>query len=141
MVIASGRENNPIKRFIEGAKATWFLSTADSVQARKSWIAGALDHKGVITIDPGAEKALNKGNSLLPAGVTAIEGLFNRGDVVKIQNQNGDQIAVGMSAFASEDAAKIIGRQSSELEALLGFSGRSEMVHRDDMALTMQDKN
>ena len=136
MVIASGTDNNPIRSFIEGGRATWFISDTDPIQARKAWIAGALDYKGIITIDPGAEKALNAGNSLLPAGVTKIEGNFIRGDLVLIKNQQDEQIALGMSAFTSEDAAKIIGKQSRELEAILGYSGRSEVVHRDDMALT-----
>lgn len=140
MVITSGKELNPLRHFQESAKATWFISKADPIQARKAWIAGSLDHKGTITIDPGAEKALNKGNSLLPAGVTAIDGEFIRGDLVLIKNQAGEQLAHGMSAFTNVDAAKIIGKKSNELEAILGFSGRGELVHRDDMALIKQNQ-
>ena len=136
MVITSGKGANPITAFLNGGKASWFLSSADPVQSRKSWIRGSLDIKGTITIDKGAETALKAGKSLLPAGVTAITGTFNRGDIIAIKTETDDDIAVGMSSYTSEDADKIIGKQSSEIEEILGYSGRSELIHRDNMALT-----
>ena len=136
MIITSGKGANPITAFLNGGKASWFLSSADPVQARKSWIRGALDIKGTVTIDKGAVSALKAGKSLLPAGVTAISGTFNRGDIISVITGTDDKIAVGLAAYNSEDADKIIGKQSSEIEEILGFSGRSELIHRDNMALT-----
>lgn len=136
MVIASGKGANPITALLNSAKATWFISHADPITARKSWIAGALDVKGSLTIDEGAEKALYEGNSLLPAGVTAINGDFIRGDIVTIENVNGEIISQGLSSYDFCDAIRIIGKQSSEIKLILGFSGRTELVHRGNMALT-----
>ena len=138
MVITSGQGANPITAFLHEAKATWFLSSADKMQARKSWIAGSLEIKGKITIDKGAEKALYEGKSLLPAGVTAIDGSFKRGDVVLIITQDGKELGQGLSSYASDDALQIIGKQSAEIETILGYSGRSELVHRDNMAYTKE---
>ena len=136
MVITSGKGDHPIKAFLDGGKATWFLSKATAMQARKSWIAGALDVKGTITIDKGAEKALYEGNSLLPAGATAVTGTFNRGDVVAVISEEGRKIAHGLCSYSSEDAQKIMGKHSSATLTILGFSGRTELIHRDNMALT-----
>ncbi len=135
MVIASGRGANPITALLNNAKATWFLSSADSLTARKSWIAGSLDVKGVLTIDQGAEKALYEGNSLLPAGVTRSSGEFDRGDIIAIKNEGGEIIAQGLSSYDQADTVKILGKQSSEIKSILGHSGRNELVHRDNMAL------
>ncbi len=136
MVITSGERLHPLNAFLNGAKATWFLSNADPVQARKSWIAGALDMKGTMVIDKGAEKALYNGNSLLPAGVTQISGSFERGDFVYITNHLEEEVGHGLSSYNSDDAAQIIGMQSDEIESVLGFSGRTELIHRDNMAFT-----
>jgi len=135
MVIASGRGANPITALLNNAKATWFLSSADPLTARKSWIAGSLDVKGVLTIDQGAEKALYEGNSLLPAGVTRSSGEFDRGDIIAIKNEGGEIIAQGVSSYDQADTVKILGKQSSEIKPILGHSGRNELVHRDNMAL------
>lgn len=135
MVITSGQSDNPITNFLKKDKATWFFSTINSLQARKSWIAGALDIKGHITVDAGAQKALLNGNSLLPAGATAIEGEFQRGDIIKIINQQGQEIAHGMAAFSSPDCLKILGKQSAAIESILGYAGRTELIHRDNMVL------
>ncbi len=135
MIITSGKEINPITKMLNGGKATWFISDADPVQSRKSWIAGALDVKGTLTIDQGAENALYKGNSLLPAGVTRADGKFVRGDIVLIVNKNGDRLAQGLTSYSSCDAIKVLGKQSSEIKSILGYSGRTEFVHRDNMAL------
>lgn len=139
MVITNGQSPNPIDKFKKGGKATWFLSESDPVQARKSWIASALEMKGAITIDQGAEKALYGGNSLLPAGITHVRGGFNRGDMVSLINIKGEEVARGLSSFAADDAKKIIGKQSAEIEKILGFAGRSELIHRDNMVLTKKE--
>jgi glutamate 5-kinase len=136
MVIASGQGANPVTALLNNAKATWFLSSADPLTARKSWIAGSLDVKGVLTIDQGAERALNDGNSLLPAGVTQSSGDFDRGDIIAIKNEAGEIIAHGLSSYDQTDTIQIIGKQSSEIKSILGHTGRNELVHRDNMALT-----
>ncbi len=136
MVIASGQGANPITALLNNAKATWFLSSADPLTARKSWIAGSLDVKGVLTIDLGAERALKEGNSLLPAGVTNSSGDFDRGDIIAIKNEAGEIIGHGLSSYDQTDTIQIIGKQSSEIKSILGYTGRNELVHRDNMALT-----
>ena len=136
MIIASGKGANPITALLNNAKSTWFLSSADPLTARKSWIAGSLDVRGELTIDQGAEKALYDGNSLLPAGVTHSTGEYNRGDVIAIKNQAGELLAHGLSSYDQSDTVQIIGKHSSEIKTILGYSGRTELVHRDNMALT-----
>jgi glutamate 5-kinase len=106
------------------------------VTARKRWIAGQLEPKGTVEIDEGAEKALLSGKSLLPAGVRKVQGSFERGDAVVIRAADGRELGRGLIAFAREDAARIIGRKSGEIAAILGHAGRTELVHRDDMVLS-----
>ena len=103
--------------------------------AKKRWIAGQLEPKGAVHIDAGAERALAGGKSLLPAGVTRVEGAFERGDAVVIRASDGRELGRGLAAYGSADAARIAGKRSAEIAAILGFSGRAELVHRDDMAL------
>ncbi len=135
MVIASGHEPGPIRRVDGGARSTWFSAVASPLAARKAWIGGTLETRGAITIDEGARRALAAGKSLLPAGVTAVEGRFQRGDTVAIRDSDGHTLGVGLIAYDDTDARRITGRRSAEIEALLGYAGRSEMIHRDDMAL------
>jgi glutamate 5-kinase len=135
MVIASGRVEHPLSAIEKGARSTWFVTAANPVTARKKWIAGSLEPKGMLTIDAGAVTALRRGNSLLPVGVMRIEGDFARGDAVIIRGPDGVEIARGLCAYDAEDAHKIRGRSSSDIDAILGFSGRAEMVHRDDLVL------
>jgi glutamate 5-kinase len=135
MVIASGRVEYPLSAIEKGARSTWFVTTANPVTARKKWIAGSLEPKGTLTIDAGAVAALRRGNSLLPVGVTRIEGDFARGDAVIIRGPDGAEIARGLCAYDAEDAHKIRGRSSSDIDAILGFFGRAEMVHRDDLVV------
>jgi glutamate 5-kinase len=135
MVIASGRVEHPLEAIVKGARCTWFLTTGNPVTARKKWIAGSLEPKGTLTIDAGAIAALRRGNSLLPVGVTRVEGDFARGDAVIIRGPDGAEIARGLSAYDAEDAVKIKGRSSADIEPILGFSGRTEMIHRDDLAV------
>ena len=136
MVIASGRVEHPLRAIKEGARCTWFLTSANPVTARKKWIAGALEPKGVLVIDAGAVAALRRGKSLLPAGVVAVEGSFTRGDAVIIRGPTGAEIGRGLCAYDVEDAQKIRGRPSADIAALLGFDGRAEMVHRDDLVVS-----
>ncbi|HXF55805.1 MAG TPA: glutamate 5-kinase [Hyphomicrobiaceae bacterium] len=135
MVIASGRELNPLKRLAAGAPCTWFIASSDPVAARKRWIAGRLEPTGAVVIDAGAEAALAGGKSLLPAGVKRLEGQFDRGDAVIIRALDGRELGRGLIAYARADADRIIGRKSREIAGILGFEGRAELIHRDDMAL------
>ncbi len=136
MVITSGKVMHPLRALSEGAPCTWFLAHSDPVTARKRWIAGQLEPKGSVEIDAGAEKALLSGKSLLPAGVTRVEGAFERGDAVVIRAADGRELGRGLIAYARDDAARIIGRKSGEIAAILGHAGRTELVHRDDMVLS-----
>ncbi len=135
MVIASGKRNHPLEAISEGQPCTWFLAPSDPVTAKKRWISGHLIPKGEITIDQGAERALVSGKSLLPAGVTSVTGLFDRGDAVIIRSEKGRELGRGLVAYASVDALKIAGKRSQEISTILGYEGRDELIHRDDMAL------
>jgi glutamate 5-kinase len=135
MVIASGRVTHPLQAIADGARCTWFLTPANPVTARKKWIAGSLEPKGVLTIDAGAVVALRKGRSLLPAGVIRIDGTFARGDAVVIRGPDGAEIGRGLVAYDAEDAEKIKGRSSADILLILGIEGRSEMVHRDHLVV------
>jgi glutamate 5-kinase len=136
MAIADGTELNPLKRMEEGALCTWFLPDANPKTARKRWIASALKPAGTIVVDDGALGALNDGKSLLPAGVTDIQGRFERGDAVVVTAQDGREIARGITAYSANDARRIMGNKTSEIEGILGYRGRDEMVHRDDLVLS-----
>src|SRR5256712_8798561 len=136
MVIASGRIMHPLTAIADGAPCTWFLTPANPVTARKKWIAGALEPKGTLTIDAGAVAALRAGKSLLPAGVIRIEGQFARGDAVVVRGPDTHEIGRGLIAYHAEDSEKIKGRPSADILSILGFAGRSEMVHRDDLVVT-----
>ncbi len=133
MAIASGHNMRPLQRISQGKPCSWFAASATPVAARKRWIAGTLVPTGRITVDKGAEKALGQGKSLLPAGVRRIQGYFARGDAVSIVAEDGREIARGLIAYDKEDAERIMGRRSAEIETILGFRGRDEMVHRDDL--------
>jgi glutamate 5-kinase len=135
MVIASGKAMNPMARFWEGGRCTWFVAHSNPGASRKRWIAGALEPRGVVVIDDGAVKALKSGKSLLPAGVSSIEGPFGRGDAVIIHDAAGAELGRGLSAYSHQDAQAIIGHKSREISELLGYRGRDELIHRDDMAL------
>jgi glutamate 5-kinase len=135
MAIAVGNVAHPIAAVEAGARCTWFLPAPEGRSARKNWIAGHLAPVGVITIDEGAAKALKKGSSLLPAGIKAVAGLFERGDAVDVVTLKGARVARGLAAYSSADAAVIAGHRSEDFETLLGFRGRDEVIHRDDLVL------
>jgi glutamate 5-kinase len=136
MAIADGRALHALTSLEDGAACTWFLATATPMTARKTWIAGALNPVGSISVDAGAERALREGRSLLPVGVRSVAGRFERGDAVAIVTADGQEIGKGLSAYSSEDAARIAGHNSREIEAILGYRGRGEIIHRDDLVLT-----
>jgi len=135
MAITQGQDAHPLQRLMDGARATWFMPSLTPASARKRWIAGALQPMGTFTLDDGALSALQDGKSLLPIGVTKVEGAFEKGDAVILQDAQGRELARGLSAYAAVDAAKIIGKRSGEIEEILGYRGRDELVHRDDLAL------
>lgn len=132
--IISGKEDHPLERYCLTDIGTLFKANGNA-NARKSWLGGRLTSEGTITIDSGAATALGEGNSLLAAGIIAIEGQFERSDVVEIANSDGRVIARGLAEYDALDCVKIIGRRSSELEALLGYAPRSAVVHRNQMVL------
>jgi glutamate 5-kinase len=135
MVIASGKTEHPLKAIIAGGRCTWFLTPANPVAARKKWIAGSLEPRGVIFIDAGAVAALRRGKSLLPAGVKRVDGEFQRGDAVIIRDLDGAEVARGLIAYDASDAQKIVGQSSADILSILGIEGRAEMVHRDDLVM------
>ena len=136
MVITTGKILNPLRAIADGAKVTWFLAKSDPVTAKKRWIAGQLEPAGHIVIDAGAEKALLSGKSLLPAGVTRVEGDFDRGDAVIIRAFDGRELGRGLIAYGRSEAARIIGKRSNEIAGILGYEGQDTLIHRDDMALS-----
>lgn len=140
MVLTSGHPLNPIAQLLDGARATFFRSSATAHSARKSWISGALTPTGQLIIDAGAVTALAAGRSLLPVGVVAIKGHFERGDCVLVCDTNGNELGRGLSAYSSEDATLILGRKSSAIAKILGYTGRKEIIHRDDLVLKREDQ-
>jgi glutamate 5-kinase len=136
MCIALGRELHPVQRIEQGARCSWFYPSATPATVRKQWIAGTLEPAGELCVDDGAVAALARGKSLLPAGVTKVSGRFRRGDALIVRDAQGTEIARGLSAYSSAEAEKLRGRQSAEIEALLGFQGREEIIHRDDLVIT-----
>ncbi|HYD67386.1 glutamate 5-kinase [Azospirillum sp.] len=140
MVIAKGARMNPLAALEKttaegGAPCTWFLPSAEPSNARKAWIAGHLNPAGAFVVDDGAARALGQGASLLPAGVASVEGAFERGDLVLVKDGTGREIARGLSAYSAEDARLIVRRKSNEIETILGYRGRDEMIHRDDLVV------
>lgn len=136
MVIADGHALHPLRRIEEdAARRTWFLPAATPQAARKRWISGTLNPAGSITVDAGAARALASGKSLLPAGVAAIEGDFGKGAAVIVKSLDGRELGRGLSAYSAADARRIIGKKTGEIEVCLGYRGRDELIHRDDLAL------
>ncbi len=134
LCIASGRRPNPLRAIEEGERCSWFLPAGTPLALRKQWIAGTLQPRGRLSVDGGAAAALRRGKSLLPAGVTRVAGRFERGDTVSVF-ADGAEIARGLAAYSSHDAAAIAGRRSGEIAALLGYRGREELIHRDDLVM------
>lgn len=135
MVIASGHPDHALSAIADG-RCTWFLTPANPVTARKKWIAGSLEPRGVLFIDGGAVAALRRGKSLLPAGVKRVDGEFSRGDAVVIRDLDGAEIGRGLVAYDAADAGKVMGLSSADAKNVLGFEGRAEIVHRDDLVMS-----
>jgi len=135
MVIASGLVKNPLKAVAARGRCTWFLTPSTPATARKTWIAGSLEPRGALYVDAGAARALRRGASLLPAGISRVDGAFQRGDCVVIRDEAGSEIGRGLVAYDIGHARLILGRSTRDIEAILGHPGRAEMIHRDDMVL------
>lgn len=136
MIIASGKTDNPIRGIVEGARHSWFAPSPAPVTARKTWIAGQLQAAGELHVDAGAQAALRAGKSLLPAGVRKVVGQFSRGDTVSVIGEQGREIARGLVSYDADEARRITGRKSGEIEEILGYAGRAAMIHRDDLVMT-----
>lgn len=134
MAITLGEPLNPLKTLEGGAPCTWFTAQTDPQAARKRWIA-TMKPNAQVTIDAGAIDALHRGKSLLPAGVTAVHGSFGRGDPITIEDETGQALGVGLSRYTSAEARQIKGCRTADIEDVLGYKGRTALVHRDDMVL------
>ena len=135
MIICKGVDQQPVSGLIAGAKCSFFHPQTSLIKARKSWIAGALDPKGTITVDAGAQSALRQGKSLLPVGITAISGQFDRGDLVVIVAVTGQELGHGLAGYSSTEADKVKGQKSTDFAAILGYECRAELIHADDLVL------
>jgi glutamate 5-kinase len=136
VLIAKGTADHPVRHVRSGARFTRFAASNTPAAARKRWIAGVAKPQGRLIVDAGAARALAKGKSLLPAGIRQVDGRFERGDAVSVADQDGREIARGLVAYGAADAERIAGKRSVEIEAILGYRGRDEMIHRDDLAFT-----
>ncbi|HJT12233.1 MAG TPA: glutamate 5-kinase [Dongiaceae bacterium] len=136
MAIADGRRMNPLQAILDGGTCSWFLPASEPKTARKRWIAGSLKPTGTLVVDAGALAALKSGRSLLPAGIIKVEGRFERGDAVVVADLDGNEVARGLVAYSARDAKHIMGHKSHEIADLLGYRGRDEMIHRDDLVLS-----
>ena len=135
VVLAKGHVERPLTAIAAGARATLFPVRLSARRARKDWIAASLSSTGALTIDAGALGALKRGSSLLPAGVTLVEGEFGRGDAVLVRAADGSPVAKGLVAYDAAEARRLAGRRTEEIESLLGWRGRDELIHRDDLVL------
>jgi glutamate 5-kinase len=133
MIIANGLYENPISQIEKKNNCTWFLSKISKLHARKKWIISSISPKGEITIDDGAKKALINGKSLLAAGIKKVSGSFKKGDHIKILDNKRKEFARGLSSFTSDEIVKIMGHHSNQIEKLLGYVAKSEVIHKDDM--------
>ncbi|CAI3936388.1 glutamate 5-kinase [Commensalibacter papalotli (ex Botero et al. 2024)] len=139
MAIAFGKLQHPLKALQDGARCSWFLPNHSTYSARKRWIAGGITTKGIVYVDHGAEKALHSGKSLLPVGIIKVEGYFQRGDLIKISNKEGLIIGSGVTAYDSSEINQIIGLQTGDINASLGWEGPDEVIHHDDMVLPLSN--
>ena len=133
MIIANGLHLNPISQIEKKNNCTWFVSKVSKLHARKKWIISSISPKGDLVIDDGAKKALINGKSLLAAGIKKVSGKFNKGDHIKILDNKRKEFARGLSSFSSEEINKILGCHSNEIQKILGYTSKSEVVHKDDM--------
>ncbi|BAE52884.1 glutamate 5-kinase [Paramagnetospirillum magneticum] len=135
MAITRGEPMHPLKTIEDGGRCTWFLPNSEPRTARKQWIFGSMKPTGTLVLDAGAARALAQGRSLLPAGITEVSGAFERGDCVLVKDGSGKVLGRGLVAYSADDSRAIMGRKSGEIEAILGFRGRDELIHRDDLVM------
>lgn len=135
MAIARGTVAHPLKHLLEGGRCSWFLPEKQEMKARQKWILGALKQHNRLMIDQGAVKALIQGGSLLPSGISAVEGGFSQGEPVRIFSQEGVLIAHGVPAYSAEEIERLRGCQSDEIAQRLGRKGPDEIIHRNDLVL------
>jgi glutamate 5-kinase len=135
MFLANGKKNNPLKNMIKNKIYTHFTPKISSLDAKKKWIIGSLNSSGIIYIDQGASSALNNGKSLLAAGIIKITGSFDKGENVLIVDHNENHLARGLASFNSKEINKIKGKQSKEIEKILGYLSKYEIIHKDDMVI------
>ncbi len=135
MAIAIGKTMHPLQALMDGARCSWFLPQSNGHTGRKQWIAGSLNPTGEIKVDAGAAEALRRGGSLLPAGVLHVQGSFTQGDLVEVVDASGRILAHGLAAYDADDARRIAGHHSSETAGILGWQGRDELIHRDDLVM------
>ena len=135
MLIANGNNFNPLHKIISKKLYTWFKPKISNLDARKKWIISSLSSSSKIFIDQGASRALKSGKSLLPAGIIKIAGNFKKGDNIVIVDNNNIDIARALSSFTSEEINKIKGLQSNQIENILGYASKSEIVHKDDIVI------
>ncbi|MDX6748245.1 glutamate 5-kinase [Geminicoccaceae bacterium 1502E] len=135
VVLGKGTLERPLSALENGGRCTLFPAQTSLMGARKDWISGSLGVMGSVHVDAGAVAALRRGSSLLPAGVTRVEGAFERGDAVLVRTPEGRALAKGLCAYDAPEACRIAGRRTAEIEALLGYRGREVMIHRDDLVL------
>jgi glutamate 5-kinase len=133
MAIANGLLIRPIKKIIDENNCTWFLPKISKLDARKKWIISSISPKGELIIDDGAKQALSNGKSLLATGIKKVSGKFNKGDHIKVLDKQNYECARGLSSFSSDEILKIMGHHSKEIEKLLGYVAKSEVIHKDDM--------
>jgi glutamate 5-kinase len=138
-IIASGVIPHPLKALHDGARCTVFQATATPAAARKQWLAGVLKVSGELQIDQGAVQALRDGSSLLPVGVAMVVGNFRRGDVIALKDRSGTEIGRGLAEYSSDDAVRLVGIRSDQIEKVLGYRERATMVHRDELVLFDND--
>ncbi|MFC7048262.1 glutamate 5-kinase [Emcibacter nanhaiensis] len=136
MVIINGTKNHPVSGYLKDWHGTWFKPAENPLAAKKQWIMGTLETCGTLTIDDGAVKALKNGKSLLPAGVVRVAGTFDRGDTVTVVDISGEEIGRGLISYSSQEAGQLKGRRSNEIEQILGYVGREELIHRSDLVIS-----
>lgn len=140
MVICNGTENSPIEKYYQSGRGSWFHASGNPLIAKKKWIGASLDICGQVIVDDGAAKALKSGKSLLPAGIIRVEGDFGRGDNIRIIDMEETPLGQGLTAYSADDSRKLMGHRSHEIEQLLGYSGREEIIHRNDLVINYKLK-
>ncbi|MGB1709484.1 MAG: glutamate 5-kinase [Candidatus Puniceispirillaceae bacterium] len=138
MIICNGQGARPLSAVMSGARHTLFRAEHSPLTARKRWIGGSLTPRGALRVDAGALRAIRQGRSLLPAGVTSASGSFDRGDLIAIEDETGQVIGHGLTAYSAADTRVILGHKSREIEGLLGYRGRDEVVHADNLVMLEQ---